>query len=288
MSPAEKSGVIGFKPTRGLIPSDGIIYSSQQLDTLGLLTRTVEDAHYMLREFQNWSNPSSPPRDRIQPLHHLLSTGTCFRLNLAGMRIGIPYKFLGEASKVTGHRLATFGMIVDLLEEAGAEIVWDVLEEADEYEGLPGPEKNITLLTQLKMATDTYLSSLKENPRNLKTLQDIIDFTKQCDAEEYPERNVAVLEAAEATDPKSQEYKEMHEKDAYSAGMGGIPGTLDRYKLDVLMMPTLSVTMQAFASKAGSPTLSVPIGHYPASTEVKNDPNNGLVAVAPNIPQVQY
>jgi amidase len=205
------------------------------------------------------------------------------------VRIGIPYKFLGEASKVIGHRLAAFGKIITLLEKAGAKIVWDVdIEGADVYQALPIESKDMGLLTHLKAATNTYLSGLKENPRDLKTLQDVIDFTKLCEAEEYPERNVAVLERAQATDPGKHSSKVMQEKDAYFAGVGGIPGTLDRYKLDVLLMPTLSVTIQAFAAKAGSPVISVPMGCYPAGTTIERDPNNGLITVAPNIPCVSH
>lgn len=284
MSPAEKSGVVGFKPTRGLIPTDGIIYSSQQLDTLGLLTRTVQDAEYMLHEFRNWAD--SPTRPEQIRLHSLsISHGRCFEVTFSGVRIGIPYNFLDQTKNISGHRLATFSMVVQLLEEAGAEIVWDVeIEGAETYRALPDDAKNITLHNHLKTATNAYLAGLKENPNNLKDLQDIIDFTKQCEAEEYPKRNVAVLEAAQATDPGSHEYEVMQKKEAYFADKGGISGTLDRYKLDVLMMPAMSVTMQAFASKAGSPVISLPIGRYLPITDVEKDSKNGLVTVAPNIP----
>ncbi|KAF3039166.1 hypothetical protein E8E12_005003 [Didymella heteroderae] len=44
VSPAEKSGIVGYKPTKGLILSEGIIYASKNQDTVGVLTRIVEDA----------------------------------------------------------------------------------------------------------------------------------------------------------------------------------------------------------------------------------------------------
>lgn len=44
VSPAERSGIIGYKPTKDLISSEGMIYASKRNDTVGLLTRTVADA----------------------------------------------------------------------------------------------------------------------------------------------------------------------------------------------------------------------------------------------------
>jgi amidase len=42
--------VVGYKPTRDLITSKGIIYASQTQDTVGVLTRTVEDAGLLVQE----------------------------------------------------------------------------------------------------------------------------------------------------------------------------------------------------------------------------------------------
>ncbi|KAF2625338.1 hypothetical protein BU25DRAFT_492979 [Macroventuria anomochaeta] len=74
----------------------------------------------------------------------------------------------------------------------------------------------------------------------------------------------------------------MLEKDKYFAGC--IESALDRYDCDVLLMPTLSVALQTFAAKAGSPVISVPMGIYPEETQVEADPKIGLITVAPGIP----
>jgi amidase len=285
VSPAEKSGVIGFKPTRGLIPSDGIIFSSQELDTLGLLTRTVQDADSILHEIRAWSTPSVfvPQRNsRTRPL----SLGSYYGTSLTGLRIGVPYRFLGEADKLGELKSNEFAQVVCRLEKAGAEVIQGIdVQGADIYEGLPNASKEIVLLTHIKIAMDDYLSGLGQNPNNLRSLQDIIDFTKECEEEEYPQRNIEFLECAQATDPDDPLYKAMLRMDEYFA-REGIAGTLDRHKVDVLMMPTLSATMQSFAAKAGSPVISVPMGAYPDGTEVDIDRSNGLVTVASNIPYV--
>jgi amidase len=73
-------------------------------------------------------------------------------------------------------------------------------------------------------------------------------------------------------------------KDAYFAGDGGIEGALTRHGCHVLLVPTLCVTLQTFAAKAGSPVLSVPMGCYPEGTVVQRDKGNGLVDVAAGVP----
>jgi amidase len=71
---------------------------------------------------------------------------------------------------------------------------------------------------------------------------------------------------------------------AYFTGKGGIHGALSRHRCEVLLVPTLSTTLQTFAAKTGSPVVSVPMGSYSTGTEVEKDEKNGLVNVAPGIP----
>ncbi|KAH4799537.1 hypothetical protein HBH61_226710 [Parastagonospora nodorum] len=132
---------------------------------------------------------------------------------------------------------------------------------AAEFEALTPAQKSIILDIDMKTSINTYLSSLVTNPQNIHNLYDLIAFTKACPEEEFPARNVEVLERAER----------------------GIPGALDRRRCNVLLLPTLSVTMQTFAAKAGSPVLSLPIGVYAEDTLVERDDRNGLVDVAPGI-----
>lgn len=93
---------------------------------------------------------------------------------------------------------------------------------------------------------------------------------------------MAGLERAQATSPDSELYKAMLTEDVYFGSC--IESTLDRYDCDILLVPILSVTLQTFAAKAGSPVLSVPMGIYPEGTAVEIDTKNGLITVAPGIP----
>lgn len=288
VSPAEKSGIVGYKPTKGLIPSEGIIYASKRQDTVGVLTRTVEDAmliaYTLILESMHCNFLRFLPRDMTSPefLDSLL--GACYprKVNLTGVRIGIPMDLI-DFDNFPRCKVEAFGRALFRLEAKGARAMMDVeVEGVREYEDLSQEEKQIVLDTDMKIAIEAYLKGLQTNPNNIKNLQDLIKFTKSCPGEGYPTQNVAGLERAQATDPEGQLYKAILEQDNYFAAC--IQQTLDKYNCDVLLLPSLSVTLQTFAAKAGSPVLSVPLGHYPERTPVKIDPKNGLVATAPGIP----
>ncbi|MFF5823937.1 amidase [[Kitasatospora] papulosa] len=84
--PAALNGVVGLKPTYGLVPCEGVAPLSWSLDTVGTLTRTVGDAGLVLRALtdQGHHGPGTPPR----------CAGT--RGDLLGLRVGVPAAFFFE------------------------------------------------------------------------------------------------------------------------------------------------------------------------------------------------
>ena len=279
MSPAERSGVVGFKPTRGLIPSEGIIFSSERLDTVGVLTRSVGDAAVMVQEIVRFSQPCVASGKSSREL-----VNACSVTDLNGIRIGVPSS-LAELQGLPEMKQQAFSHALSFLYNAGAEIVFDIeISGAKEYEALSQEAKDIVLDTEMHLALTSYLSSLTKNPQSIHSIADLISFTKTHPKEEYPERNVTVLERVEKAHPDDPLYREMLVKDEYFGEEGGIPGALDRHDLDVLLTPTMSVTLQTFAARSGSPALSVPMGKYPEGMGVERDKRNGFVTVAPEIP----
>lgn len=273
--------MVGFKPTRDLLPSQGIIHASERQDTVGVLTRSVQDASLIaigiVLETKHHANAAK--------LSVSQNFGkACWSLSLRGIRIGIPTG-LTELISLPPCKAARLEQILTLLTHAGATIVRNVhISGAKAYEALSRAARQVSLDTDMKLAINAYLASLATNPQNINTLSDVIDFTKRCPGEEYPQRNVEVLERAQATDPSAVLYQAMDAKDGYFAGEGGIAGALCRHGCDVLLAPMLVPTMQAFAAKAGAPVLSVPVGVYAPGTAVKRDEKNGMVEVAPGIP----
>lgn len=285
VSPAERSGIIGFKPTRHLIPSEGIIYASARHDTVGVFARTVGDAMHVAFEiaYQSRYHDDATKLKILQEISPL-----CLDLDLSGMRIGIPWQ-LKDIKTMHSARYEPFRLVLSILVDAGATLVHDLaIQGAEEYENFSTEEKQIILDTDMKHAINTYLSSLTSNPNRINNLQDLIDFTKSCPEEEFPRRNVAGLERAQATDPCDERYLKMLARNAYFAGEGGIQGALDRHCCEVILATTLSNTLQNFAAIAGSPIVSVPMGSYPDKTDIEEDEKNGLLNIAPGIPFSVY
>lgn len=255
VSPAEKSGMVGYKPTKDLIPSDGIIYARKKQDTVGLLTRTVKDALLITDALVAATGGSEasllPPKETDstdyagRTLDAIRSTKS--ESDLSGLRI---------INQVNMPRL---------------------LEHAD----FSSQESQVVLDTAMKIAINDDLSNLHTNPQNVENLQDLIDFTKTYPEEAYPACNVAGFERAQATDPSSELYKAMLEVDECFARC--ISNALDQYGCEVPLIPFLSPALQIFAAKAGSLVLSVPLGIFPEETPVVVDPKNGLITEAPGL-----
>ncbi|KAK1908768.1 hypothetical protein P3342_009619 [Pyrenophora teres f. teres] len=284
VSPAEKSGIIGFKPTRGLLSSKGLIHASKRLDTVGVLARTVLDTQLVLTNILKHSHHMYEPTKQalLRDLDIAIST-PCIH----GIRIAIPCPYtLREFQNLSPFKTLAFDNLVLSLKEAGATVIRNVaIPGAPVWASLSLPEQTILFYADMKASINAYLSSLTTNPYNITDLASLIAFTKHHPDEQYPRRNVEGLENAQAADLDASLYKKMLEKEDYFInGEGGIHAALTACCADVIILPTLSPTMQMLAAKAGSPVMSVPMGIVPVDTIVEKDEGSGLVSVAPGIP----
>jgi aspartyl-tRNA(Asn)/glutamyl-tRNA(Gln) amidotransferase subunit A len=110
--PASFCGVVGFKPSLGLVPLAGALHLSMTCDHAGTLTRTVQDAHIMLEVLAH----------RNFALRHLD--------NLRGLRLGVPRAWLEGRLGTSVRR--DFEALLERLRQAGAE-VQDVVIEHFEF-----------------------------------------------------------------------------------------------------------------------------------------------------------
>ena len=270
VSPSEKSGVVGFKPTRGLIPSKGIIPVSREQDVVGPIARTVKDISLILDAITS---------KQLEKGSYL---GSFSGTDLHSVRIGV---IRDPSQQVDKPKLDVFKGTLDLLKSAGAVVVDEVqLAGLEEYDNLPKRLKTLVLDTEFKVSMETYLQSLAVNPRRLNSLEHLIDAIKDDPAEEYPSRNVAIMERALATSVNSPSYQEMLVKQEYYANAGGLEGAMNRHECTVLISPAGSLAFQNFAAIGGNPAISVPMGFYPEDTKIKRDKQSGFVTVAPGIP----
>jgi amidase len=172
--------VVGFKPTIGLVSSDGLVPLALKQDVPGPITRTVVDAAYML--------------DALAEEHSSrggLSYVSAFSgTDLAGLRIGVPSSSLLQPSDVP---MEAFRKALRLLESRGATIVRGAnYAGLDEFNNLSKERQLLVLAGYFQTDIKEYLGNLTTNPHALKDLGDLIQLTKQDAKEEYPRRGISL------------------------------------------------------------------------------------------------
>lgn len=281
--PAEKSNIVGIKPTLGLTSRDMVIPISLRQDTVGPHARNVKDAAYLLSAIagkdpmDNWTD--AQPFDK-----HPDYVKACKRSAFRGARIGVPRNgieyYLDKSSRPI---MDAFEIALKLMSRAGAA----VMERADfPVFDPPAFNSNSELVLDIDFAEglESYLSQLTENPNSIHNLQDLINFTKTHPREEWPDRDIGVWERSisrNLTSSSSDSYN-AYEANRRMAEEDGIGGALERYGLDALVMPTFaSFRLPAIA---GLPVITVPLGFFPAGTETVWNSRGDMVNVAPGIP----
>ena len=104
--PASATGVVGHRHTTGRWPATGVVPLSTTLDTVGLLTHTVEDSRHAFRAIDPVAGHGAPPSSRG---------------GLAGLGIGLPRQGLWRDARPSVARVARRALAA--LEEAGARLV---------------------------------------------------------------------------------------------------------------------------------------------------------------------
>jgi amidase len=283
MSPAKYNNVIGFKPSRGLIATDGTIPISSRQDVIGSLTRTVKDAAYMLnymadQSTENWA--AEMPRQFAGDF-----TSFC-KMDLTGVTIGIPRNTWSGTSPAPIEK--SFDSALRILKSAGAKLVDSAdFPEVEGFKKLNMQIRGIVRSSEFKRDIVRYIQTLDSNPRNIKSVEDIIEFTKTFPAEEYPDHDIGkfLWTQEEGVDVESEKYHEMRQQETFYGGIGGILGAMNKYNLDVIAVPADQDMANDLAAKMGYPVISVPLGFWPEGTPVKKE-NNNLVKVAPGMPYV--
>lgn len=164
--PAAINGIVGFKPTVGLVSRTHIVPISHSQDTAGPMTRTVEDAAIVLGVIAG-SDPADPATAeadaRKVDYRAALDAGS-----LVGARIGV----LRFATGYSNGLDRVFEENLTRLREAGAVLV-DVTQGPDP--AMDAAELTV-LLTELKVDLNAYLASTDPHQVQTRTLADVIAF----------------------------------------------------------------------------------------------------------------
>ncbi|AJA07866.1 amidase [Sphingopyxis fribergensis] len=264
--PAGINGIVGFKPSVGLVSRTHIVPISHSQDTAGPMTLTVRDAAAVMSVIAG-SDPADPATAeadaRKADYVAALSPGA-----LKGKRIGVLRDRIGDRTDI----VALFDAALKQMEGLGATLV-EIDDSRKGTDGLGAAEFEI-LLTELKADMATYLGSLP-NANGPKSLADIIAFNK-ANAEEMKWFGQDIFELAESKGGlDSPAYLAAREKAARLAGPDGIDRLLKTHDVDLLVGVTNGPAWVSDLAKgdsykspgtsqmpavAGYPHLTVPMG----------------------------
>ena len=262
--PAAVNGIVGFKPTVGMVSRTHIIPISSSQDTAGPMANSVTDAAMLLTAIAG-SDPLDPATAAAAG-HATDFTAGLGTASLAGVRLGVMRGQVGPHERLS----ATFAAALRDLEAAGAVLVEidyapDEAMWADEY---------TVLLYELREGLGAYLQG---SPADIpvRSLDDVIAFNRANAATELRWFQQETFEAA-ATATDRAEYERARANSLQLAGPEGIDRLLSQYEVAFLVAPTegpawmidlvlgdnftSGIGLGSLAAIAGYPHLTVPMG----------------------------
>jgi amidase len=264
--PSSTCGIVGLKPTVGLISRSGVIPISHSQDTTGPMCRTVTDTAILLGALTG-IDPRDPATNASQGKALTDYTQYLDVNGLKGMRIGVSRADFGFNSRVD--KLMTEA--IDALKKGGAEIIdptnLDALKQL-------GDTEITVLLYELKADLNAYLASLGPKAP-VKTLNDVIEFNdKNADRELAYFGQELFLQAEEKGPLSAPKYLNALKKSQELARAQGIDAVMAKNKLDAIIAPANGPAWvtdhlngdhfgggsSTAAAIAGYPNITVPCG----------------------------
>ncbi|WP_321515883.1 amidase [Marinifilum fragile] len=225
--PSGHNGIVGIKPTLGMVSRTGIIPIAHSQDTAGPMAKSVRDAAILLEVI---SGADQNDEITLNEKNEAINYSTNLQKDaLKGKRIGIVRKLMGFHSEVD----KVIEQAIEDIKVTGAEVVDVELENLNQY----GNEEYEVLLYEFKHDLNEYLSKCKFPI--VKSLDDIIKFNEQFKDREMPWFGQEILEMAnQKGDLNEKEYLEALAKSKKLSGELGIDYTLKKYNVDALIAPT--------------------------------------------------
>jgi amidase len=270
--PSSANGIVGIKPTVGLVSRAGVIPISHTQDTAGPMARTVRDAAIVLGVIAGVD-----PRDPVTADSETrgLADYTPFLEadGLRGMRIGVARRFFGfheAVDQVVEHAIEALGA-------AGAVLVDPVdlrpVDRASASASMGAAETEV-LLYEFKADLNAYLAARRPDAE-VRTLAGLIAFNERNATDEMPyfgqERLIAAQERGPLSDPG---YLAALAAARRLSRADGIDRTMDEHRLDAIIGPTggpawvtdlvngdhFGGSSSAYPAVAGYPNITVPAG----------------------------
>jgi amidase len=261
--PASVNGLVGLKPTVGLVSRGGIIPISVSQDTAGPMGRTVSDVAMLLNAMAavDDADPAGPASSGHRP-----SDYTAFLLSdaLRGKRIGVLRQAMGFHPDVD----AVMASAIDAVRKLGAEVI-DV--KIATYNQWNDPEFEV-LLYEFKDGLNAYL---KSSGAPVSSLEALMAWNTAHAAEAMPIFGQEIFAQAQAKGPLTDAaYQKARDDARRLAGKDGLVAAMDQLALDAVIAPSTSPAWKTdhvlgdhfvgagygVAAVAGTPSVTVPAG----------------------------
>ncbi len=262
--PAGQNGVVGLKPTVGLVSRSLIIPISASQDTAGPITLTVSDAALLLTVIAG-GDPADPATTEADA-RKTDYTKALDPQALNGRRIGVARFLAGYHDGVD----KAFENALDEMREAGAELI--ELTSAPKMNEI-GENEYRVLLSEFRAGLDSYLATAAPAVK-VRSLKDLITFNAATPAEmEFFGQDI-LEQALSAPSLDDRSYRDARDLAKRLAGPEGVDRLIEDNDLDAIVAPTggpawtsdlitgdhFLGSASTLAAVAGYPSITVPMG----------------------------
>ncbi|KKX64256.1 amidase family protein [Pseudomonas putida] len=242
--PASLNGVVGLKPTVGLLSRSGIVPVTHKLDTPGPMARTVRDAALLLNAMTG--NDAADPVSKPQALNGLDYTALLRPGSLVGRRLGYPLKFdvSGEAAQGDPQ----FSRALEVMQAAGATMIPIELNDPQ------SAQVDEALSMGIKRHLPDYLA--KRTGLAIQSLEDLVRFNQHTPGVEGHGQSVLIAANDVAFDQRTYEqlWQTIQRENA-----AVIDDVLARHQLDAVVLDVGSPGLN-IVPLAGYPSVMMPTG----------------------------
>ncbi len=265
--PAQTNGLVGIKPTLGLLSRSGIIPIAHSQDTAGPMARTVADAAILLGLMTGVDKRDSATRLSAK---RGFSSYEKFldKDGLKGARIGVARNMAGSDERI----IRIFDSAIDVMKQLGAVIVDPAnVPNFNKF----GATEGEVLHYEFKADLNKYLAG--SNSR-LKTMEEIIKFNdenKDVVLKYFGQEHMVAAQSKNGL--RDKKYREALAKNLLLTRKSGIDAAMKKYKLDALIVPSggpswmidlvngdainWDMESTSVAAVAGYPHITVPAGY---------------------------
>lgn len=242
--PVSLNGVVGLKPTVGLLSRSGIITVTHYLDTPGPMARTVRDAALLLNAMTG--NDAAEPVSKPQALDDVDYTVLLRPGSLVGRRLGYPLKF--DLSGDAAQSDPQFSQALEVMQAAGATLIPIELNDPQ------SAQVDEALSMGIKRHLPEYLA--RRTGLAIQSLEDLVRFNQHTPGVEGHGQSLLIAANNLVFDPLIYEqlWQTIQRENA-----AAIDDVLARHQLDAVVMDVGSPGLDV-VPLAGYPSIMVPTG----------------------------